>query len=89
MENGFPLWDEIAAGVWLDRAIVTQQSQLYVDADTQFGPGYGDTLSWSEYYQPSLGERKADVVMAIDPERLYALIARLMESFGDTAEASK
>lgn len=78
MEPGFPLWDEIAAAVWLDPTIVTDRATLYVDYDTQFGPGYGDTLSWHAGYQPGLGERPAEVVRAIDPERLEALMVRAL-----------
>lgn len=77
-EAGFPMWDEIAAGVLLDPDMETQASDLYVDADTQFGPGYGDTLSWREHYQPGLGEQKAHVVYAVDAQRLYVLIETLI-----------
>ncbi|MGG2352360.1 hypothetical protein ACE4Z7_24470, partial [Salmonella enterica] len=70
LEPGFPLWDEIAAGVLLDPTLVTAHERLYVDADTQFGPGYGDTLSWREHYQPGQGEQPADVVLSIDASRL-------------------
>lgn len=89
LEQGFPLWDEIAAGAWLAPDIVTKQENLYVDYDTQFGPAYGDTLSWREYYQPDLGEQKATVVMAIDPERLYSLIDRLMTTFTAPAKRAR
>lgn len=78
MEPGYPLWDEIAAGYVLDPAIETKAEDLYVDYDTQFGPSYGDTLSWREHYQPHLGEQKAHVVRAIDPERLAALMAQAL-----------
>ncbi len=73
-----PLWDEIASAVWLDPALITAHDRLYIDVNTQFGAGYGETLSWSEHYQPGLGEQSADVVRSIDPDRLYALIARLI-----------
>jgi len=79
LEPGFPLWDEIAAGVWLDPTIATETTLLYVDFDTEFGPGYGNTLSWSEGYQPGLGEQLAEVVLAVDPDALYALMDRLFE----------
>ena len=72
----WPLWDEIASAVWLDPTLVTTHQRLYVDVATQFGPGYGDTLSWSEHYQPGLGEQPADVVMTVDAERLYALMIK-------------
>ena len=78
LEPGFPLWDEIAAGVWLDPTIVTAHETAFVDYDTQFGPGYGDTLSWKEGYQPGIGEQRADVIRAIDPARLEALMLRLL-----------
>ena len=69
-----PLWDEIASAVWLDPGLVTAHDRLYIDVSTQFGPGYGDTLSWSEHYRPGLGEQPADVVHSIDADRLYALL---------------
>jgi Inosine-uridine nucleoside N-ribohydrolase len=78
MEPGFPLWDEIVAGYVLDPGMVTDAEDLYVDYNTQFGPGYGDMLSWREHYQPGVGEQKARVVRAIDPERLEELMVRTM-----------
>lgn len=77
-EPGFPLWDEIAAAVWLDPSLVTNQEALFVDFNTQFGAGYGDMLSWRAGYQPGLGEQKAEVVRAIDPTRMEALMVKLM-----------
>ena len=78
MEPGFPLWDEVAAGVWLDPTIVTAKETLFVDANTQFGAGYGDLLSWDKAYRPGLGEQSAEVVRAVDPARLEALMTRLI-----------
>jgi len=43
-----------------------------------FGPGYGDTLSWHEHYQPGLGEQKARVVRTVDAKRLEALMVQAM-----------
>ncbi len=77
-EAGFPLWDEIAAGVFLDPGIIISSSSLFVDYDTQFGPGYGDTLSWSAGYEPKLGEQRAEVVLAVDPAKLEVLMVRAM-----------
>jgi purine nucleosidase len=78
LEPGFPLWDETAAGAWLDPSLVTKHEALYVDYDTVFGPGYGDVVSWHEGYQPGLGEQKADVVQAVDVRRLEALMVHLI-----------
>ena len=75
-ESGFPLWDEIAGAVWLDPSLIEEQETLYVDYSTTFGPGYGDTLSWSEGYQPGLGEQPNHVVRAVDSEGLEALLLK-------------
>ncbi|EGD58322.1 Inosine-uridine preferring nucleoside hydrolase [Novosphingobium nitrogenifigens DSM 19370] len=78
LPTGFPMWDEIAAAVFLDPTLVKQHERLYVDYETQFGPSYGDTLSWREHYQPGLGEQPADVIETVDVPRMEALIERLM-----------
>ena len=78
LEPGFPLWDEVAAAVWLDPGVVTRQERLYVDVDTQFGPGYGDMLSWRENYQPGLGEQPAEVIETVDPAKVEALMLRVL-----------
>lgn len=77
-EPGFPLWDEIAAAVWLDPTLVTEHDSLFIDFNTQFGASYGDMLSWRAGYEPSLGEQKADVVRSIDPRRMEALMVKLI-----------
>ena len=73
-EPGFPLWDEIAAAVWLDPSLIIEKELLYVDYNTQFGPSYGDTLSWREHYQPNLGEQPATVIRKVDRLGLEALL---------------
>lgn len=78
MEPGFPLWDEIAAGIWLDPSIIREKATLFVDYNTQFGPGYGDMLSWNAGYEPDLGEQPAVVVRTVDAAKLEALMVRLM-----------
>jgi inosine-uridine nucleoside N-ribohydrolase len=78
MEPGFPLWDEIAAGVWLDPTLVTGKETLFVDYNAQFSAGYGDMLSWRAGYQPGVGEQPAEVVRTVDAPRLEALMVRLM-----------
>ncbi|WP_438381576.1 nucleoside hydrolase [Asaia sp. BMEF1] len=77
-EPGFPLWDEIAAAVWLDPSLITQKADLYVDVNTQFSGSYGDILSWSPGYQPGLGEGRTIVVQRIDIPRFEDLIDRLV-----------
>lgn len=76
MEPGFPMWDEIAAAVWLDPSLATRREHLWYDFDVQFGPGYGDMLTWHEAYRPGLDEGQADVVLVVDVPRMEALIER-------------
>jgi len=75
----WPLWDEIASAVWLDPSLVTAHDRIYVDVATQFGPNYGDTLSWNEHYQPGLGEQPVDAVRSVDAQRLYALMVKSLQ----------
>lgn len=77
-ELGFPLWDEIAVAVWLDPSLIAEAEELYIDVNTQFGPGYGDTLSWAPHYQPGVGERIETVVRQADVPRLERLMVELM-----------
>ncbi|BBC73835.1 nucleoside hydrolase [Altererythrobacter sp. B11] len=78
MEPNLPLWDEIAAGVFLDPSLATDTASLYVDYNYAFGPSYGDMLSWSPGYQPDLGEQRAEVVRTVDAARLGDLMVSLM-----------
>ncbi|NVN10976.1 nucleoside hydrolase [Nguyenibacter vanlangensis] len=75
---GFPLWDEIAALVWLDPSLIVKKTELFIDANSQFGPGYGDILSWTPGYEPGLGERKNIVVQKVDVPRLEAEMTTLV-----------
>jgi len=84
-EGGFPLWDEIAAAVFIDPTIATDKDTLFVDYNTQFSAGYGDTLSWRAGYQPGLGEQPAEVVRTVDPKRLEALMVKLMSNSAKAA----
>ena len=76
----FPMWDELAAAVWLDPSIVTRKQTLLVDIDTSFSAGYGDTLSWSVGEGPGLGERPVQVVLDVDVPRFEKLTLELLES---------
>jgi inosine-uridine nucleoside N-ribohydrolase len=77
-ETGFPLWDELAAAVWLNPALIAKSVSLFVDADTEPGAGYGDTLSWAPGYEPGLGEQRETVVQEVNVRALEQLMAELM-----------
>lgn len=71
----YPMWDELAAAVWLDPAIVKHHEVLATDIDVnQDTSGYGNTLSWRAGAGPGLGEPDADVVFDVNVpafEKLY------------------
>lgn len=73
-EPGFPLWDELATALWLRPELATLSERLYIDANTEFGPGYGDILSWAPGYQPGLGEQAQTVVREVDVEAIEQLL---------------
>ena len=73
--EGFPLWDELAAAVWLEPAIVTRREIIAVDVDTDAdGAGYGSIVSWPARGGPGLGEREVEVVFAVDVAALERLV---------------
>lgn len=76
--NNFPLWDEIAAAVWLNPSLIKTSASLYVDVNTAFDAQYGDIISWSEGYQPGLDEQKEKVVLSIDVPRMKAMLKDLI-----------
>jgi len=77
-ESGQPLWDEIASAVWLEPHLATRTEEAFVDVNTEFGAGYGDTLSWAPGYEPGLGERLQTVVLDVDVKGVEALLVELL-----------
>lgn len=73
-EPGFPMWDEIATALWLRPELATRSERMYVDTNVEFGPGYGDIVSWAPGYQPGLGEQLQEVVLEIDVAAMEALL---------------
>ncbi|KLD72656.1 nucleoside hydrolase, partial [Xanthomonas hyacinthi DSM 19077] len=71
------LWDELAVAVWLEPTLVVRADALCVDANTQFGAGYGDVLSWAPGYAPGLGEQRQAVVREVDVPRFERMLVRL------------
>jgi inosine-uridine nucleoside N-ribohydrolase len=76
--QSFPMWDELAAAVWLEPSIVTHSSTMLVDFDDTPGPGYGNTLSWPLNDGPGLGERAVLVVEDIDVPKFEKMTLELL-----------
>jgi len=69
-QPGFPMWDEVAAGVFIDPGLAKHCERLAMDVDYSHGPSYGATLSWPASGGPGLGEPDVTVVFSVDVPRL-------------------
>lgn len=89
-ETGFPLWDELATAVWLDPTLISKSDQLYVSIDTDFGAGYGNTLSWpAAYAPPGLIASQTTVVREVNVPAFEKMMIKLMNQPTPPAPASK
>jgi purine nucleosidase len=76
--EGFPMWDELAAAVWLDPSLVKRGQKMLEDVATGDGADYGSTLSWPLGRGPGLGEREVEVVQDVDVPRFERLTVKLL-----------
>jgi inosine-uridine nucleoside N-ribohydrolase len=76
--EGFPMWDELAAAIWLDPSMVTRQQALLVDIATGDDAAYGSTLSWPLGHGPGLGERAVQVIQDVDVARFERFTVKLL-----------
>ena len=79
-QPGFPMWDEVAAAVWLEPSLIAHSERLAMDTDIDHGASYGSTLSWPVGKGPGLGEPDVTVVFTIDVKGLEALFVRLISA---------
>lgn len=76
--HGFPMWDELAAAVWLDPTLVIRHQAMLEDVSTNDDAGYANTLSWPLEGGPHLGERQVNVVQSVDVPRFERLTVKLL-----------
>jgi len=76
--EGFPMWDELAAAVWLDPSLVKRSAKMLEDVATGDGADYGSTLSWPIGRGPGLGEREVEVIQDVDVPRFERLTVKLL-----------
>ncbi len=76
---GFPLWDEVAAAIFLDPSIAKDTARLAMDIVIDHGATYGATLSWPTGGGPGLGEPEVTVVRTVDVPRLEAMFVELLQ----------
>ena len=78
--EGFPMWDELTAAVWLDPSLVKRSQKMLVDVAAGDGADYGSTLSWPLGRGPGLGERAVEVVQDVDVGRFERLTVKLLSA---------
>ncbi len=74
------LWDELAAAAWLDPTLITKSEKRYMDISIDRGPGYGDTLTWSDQDKPKQEMQAVEVQVDLDTERFYKLFVDLLKA---------
>ena len=77
-QDRYYLWDELAACAWLDPTLITREKLVYMDVDLGRGPGYGDTLTWTEALKPATGVRVVHAQLDLDLERFQRMFVELM-----------
>lgn len=78
-ETGFPMWDELATAVWMSPDLISKSEELYISIDTDFGAGYGNTLSWPKAYAPThLIATPTTVVREVNVPAFEKMLIRLM-----------
>jgi purine nucleosidase len=74
------MWDELAAGAWIDPSLITQKELRYMGVDLDRGAGYGNTLTWTERDKPKLAGQPVEIQMDLDREKFYRMFVDLMSS---------
>ncbi|MGA2571528.1 MAG: nucleoside hydrolase [Terracidiphilus sp.] len=72
------MWDELTACAWLDPAIITKETDVYMDVNLSHGPSYGDTLTWPEAQKPATGVRLVHAQLDLDLPRFQKEFVDLM-----------
>ena len=74
------LWDELAALAWLDPTLITAKDNRYLDIDLSRGPGYGDTLSWTEEDKPKIHGPRVEIQGDLDTQKFYKKFVDLLSA---------
>jgi inosine-uridine nucleoside N-ribohydrolase len=77
-QDRYYMWDELAVCAWLDPTLITKEKQIYMDVDLSHGPGYGDTLIWTEKLKPATGVRLVHAQLDLDLPRFQKMFVELM-----------
>jgi purine nucleosidase len=74
------MWDELAAAAWIDPSLITKREVRYMSVDTSRGPGYGNTLTWTEKEKPKLSGQPVEIQMDLDTGKFCQMFVSLMSA---------
>ena len=74
------MWDELAAAAWLDPSVITKQETRYLSVDINQGPGYGNTVTWTDGDKPKTAGPPVTIHVDLDKEKFYEMFVRLMSA---------
>src|SRR5260370_15985753 len=72
------LWDELTSAAWLDPSLITKKENRYMDVNLDRGPGYGDTLTWTDRDKPKHDVQSVEVQFDLDTDKFYKLFVELL-----------
>ena len=74
------LWDELTSAAWLDPSLITKKENRYMDVNLDRGPGYGDTLTWTDLDKPKRDVPSVEVQFDLDTDRFYKMFVELLSA---------
>jgi purine nucleosidase len=79
-QERYYLWDELAACALIDPTLITRESQVLMDVDLTHGPGYGNTLSWTDQLRPQSDVQRVHAQLDLDLPRFEQMFVSLMSA---------
>ena len=74
------MWDELAAAGWIDPSLITKQETLYLNVDISHGPGYGNTLVWTEREKPKTAVQRVIIQTDLDKHKFDEMFVSAMSA---------
>jgi purine nucleosidase len=72
------MWDELAAGAWIDPSVITKTETRFMSVDIDHGAGYGNTLTWTTTDQPKATVQPVRINVDLDGGKFSEMFIQLM-----------
>jgi inosine-uridine nucleoside N-ribohydrolase len=80
-----PLWDEMAAAIVVDPALITKSQTVYMDVETRPGIDYGRAHVWTRAQAPvNMGVRPVDLVEQVNEPAFLTRFRKDAQNLGTT-----